>query len=311
MVTFDLKYIILTILYTIPSGAIMKKTRIYHISGTPDFQMSIGIETAGKNMKTRDSIRYHRETEIVLQVAGTSTNEIDGKIITNQTGDIWIIPEGTPHRRVSYSDDSVLYWFLFTPDAIAMQPEHFFHRDFAKPLSEGRLEIPKLLQPGHPCYQAVHDAMIQGKNCPYYGKNYKQKRLLLLMQICLAIMPYCRIREDIPVIPDTAPEGVQLCMRYIQNRYHTKIRMEELANFCHIHPNRLTAVFKEHTGQSVFEYLTKFRIEAAGRLLKNEDLPVSKVAELVGFRSDCLFYRKFKEIMGMTPKAYAANQKNQ
>ncbi|MBQ9838763.1 MAG: helix-turn-helix domain-containing protein [Oscillospiraceae bacterium] len=288
----------------------MRKSKIYHASGTPDFPVSIGIETPEKHLKTKPNIRYHSEVEISLQVAGSTENLIDDQTITYHAGDIWIIPSETGHRRIAYSDDSIVHWILFSPDAVAMQSEHFFQKNFVRPLSEGRLEMPTLLQPGHPCYAAVYDALIEAKNCPYYGKNYKQKRLLVLMQLCLAIMPYCHIREDLPVIPETAPESVQLCMRYIQNRYHTKITMDNLGKFCHLHPNRLSTIFKQHTGQSVFEYLTKFRIEAAAVLLKREDLPVSKIAELVGFPSECLFYRKFKEIMGATPKAYAKQQIN-
>ena len=61
-------------------------------------------------------------------------------------------------------------------------------------------------------------------------------------------------------------------------------------------------------GQTIFEYLARYRIEAAAELLKKEDLPVSRVAEMVGFRSESLFYQKFKEHTGMTPKAYQRAQ---
>jgi AraC-like DNA-binding protein len=287
----------------------MKNRRVYHASGTPDFPVSFGIEYPGKQLKIKPDASYHPEIEIALQVAGTSVHQLEGQIITRQAGDIWIIPGGVPHRRISLSQDGAIHWITFSPNAVAMQSAHFFQKEFAKPLAEGRLEMPALLQPGHPCYQPVKEALLQAKDCPYYSKNFKQKRLLIMMQICLAIMPYCRIREDIPVIPPDVPESVQLCMRYIQNRYHTALKMEDIAQFCHIHPNRLAAVFKQHIGQSVFEYLTKFRVDIAADLLKREDLPVSKVAELVGFRSECLFYRKFKALMGMTPKEYAKQHK--
>ena len=296
-------------MYTIPQGDIMKNNRIYHASGTPDFPVSIGIEFPGKQLKIKPNASYHPEIEIALQVAGSSVHHLEEQVITRNAGDIWIIPGGVPHRRISASQDSAIHWITFAPNAVAMHSEHFFQKEFVRPLAEGRLEMPTLLQPGHPCYASVKEALMQAKNCPYYSRNFKQKRLLIMMQICLAIMPYCRAKEDMPVIPADAPESVQLCMRYIQNRFHTKLRMENIAKFCHVHPNRLTAVFKQHTGQSVFEYLTKFRIEQAAQLLKQEDLPVPRIAELVGFPSECLFYRKFKEQLGMTPKAYARQHK--
>ena len=288
----------------------MKKRKDYHRIGSPDFPVSIGIEVAGKNMRTRPAANYHRATEIALQVAGTSLNQVEDQIVTRQPGDIWIIPSGVSHRRIEFSADSVIHWILFTPEAISMDSEHFFQNKFVKPLSEGRLEMPPLIQPGHPCYQALHQALLHAKDCPYYKNDYKEKRFLLLMQICLTLTPYCQIREEQPVIPENVPEPVRHCLGYICNRYHKKIEMKDIAAYCHLHPSRLSALFKQHTGQSVFEYLTRFRVETAAGLLRQEDLPVSKVAELVGFRSECLFYRKFKEIMGVTPKKYANQQKS-
>ena len=286
----------------------MKTYKDYHRTGSPDLPINMGRETPVKRLKLKPFARTHKGIEITLQVAGSSVNQIDDQIVTHYAGDIWIVPSGISHRRISYSDDSIIHWMIFLPEAITMRTGHFFQDAFTKPLSEGRLEMPTSIQPGHPCYEAVREAMMQIKNCPYGKKNYKEKRLLILMQICLALMPYCHVNEDIPVIQDTFPEPVRLCMIYISNRYPTEIKMADIAKYCHLHPNRLSAIFKAHTGQTVFEYLTKFRIETAANLLKREDLPVSKIAELVGFRSECIFYRKFKEIMGTTPKAYAKQQ---
>ena len=282
----------------------MKTIKDYHRTGEPELPINIGIN----RLKLKPTARVHLATEISLQVAGSTTYQFEDQIVTRNAGDIWIIPSGTPHRLISHSEDSVLYWMLFLPDAITMRTGHFFQESFVKPLSEGRLEMPTLIQPGHPCYETVKDAMMQLKNCPYLTKDFRQKRFLILMQICLAIMPYCHINENLPAIHDTFPDPVRLCMIYICNNYPREIKLDQIAKYCHLHPNRLSAIFKAHTGQTVFEYLTKFRIEVATGLLKREDLPVSKIAELVGFRSECLFYRKFKEIMGTTPKAYAKQQ---
>ena len=127
--------------------------------------------------------------------------------------------------------------------------------------------------------------------------------------ICLALMPHCRVISEETPIPDPGHEGVKLCMRYLHNHHSKKISIPEVAEFCHLHPNYLSAVFRQYTGKSIVEYLTAIRIESAQRLLK-EGLPVSEVAELSGFRSECLFFKKFKEHTGITPKEYAKKEKN-
>ena len=191
-----------------------------------------------------------------------------------------------------------------------MHPGHFFQKEFVQPLQEDRLEMPRLLQPGHPCYEAVRQPLMELENCRIYEKNYKQHRLSVLMRICLAIMPYCQVKEEIQPMADPGHEGVKLCMRYIHNHYAEKVSLEAVAEYCHLHPSYLCNAFKQYTGQSVFDYLTKIRIETAEHLLIREDLPMSKVAELSGFHSECFFYKKFKALQGMTPKAYQKAHRN-
>lgn len=52
------------------------------------------------------------------------------------------------------------------------------------------------------------------------------------------------------------------------------------------------------------QYQAKARVDAAVILLKNEELPMSRIAELAGFRSESVFYQRFKEQLGVSPKAY-------
>lgn len=283
----------------------MTKKRVYRRRGTPDFPVSTYIGVAGENMKKTFSAEYHPEIEIALQVAGTTTEQTGDRIVTYHPGDIFIVPGNAVHQRLGISQDAVMHWIIFSPEAIGMHPGHFFQKGFVQPLSEGRLEIPTLLQPGHPCYDSVYEAMMRIKDCQLFEDQDKQRQLLILMQVCLALMPYCRIKEETPAISQAAPEGVKLCLRYIHTHYGEKITIDEIAHYCYLHPTRLEAMFKQYMGESVFAYLIRFRVETAAGLLLQEELTVSEVATLVGFRSECLFYRKFKEIMGVTPKTYA------
>ncbi len=287
----------------------MEGRRLYRRRGTSDLQMATYIGIAGENMVGNTPANYHPETEIGLQLAGTTTEQIGDQTIRHQPGDIWIIPSETIHRRIDFSSDAVVHRMVFSHEAIRMHPDHFFQKEFVQPLSEGRLILPALLQPEHPAYDTIYALLMRLEHCRIYEKNYKQQRLFVLMGICIALMPYCHICENIPVIPNTGHEGVKLCMRYIHNHHTEKVTLDEIARYCHLHPNYLCAVFKQYTGESIFDYLTKVRIEAAARLLSHENLPVSKVAELAGFHSECFFYKKFKEHMGITPKAYAKSKK--
>lgn len=286
----------------------MEGKRLYRRRGTPDLPIAVYVGIAGVNMDIYKNADYHPEMEITLQVSGSSTMEIDGLPITYQQGDIFIFPPNTVHKRTGFSEDARIHRIVFLMDAIRMPEGHFFQKEFVQPLIEDRLDLPTLLQPGHPAYEQIYQLLLQSEHCRIYEKNYRQKQFYSLMGICLALMPYCKIKGDVRVIPDPGHDGVKLCMRYMVNHYAERLTLEQLANYCHLHPSYLCVIFKQYTGQTIIDYLTKIRVESAAGLLLREDLPVSKIAELVGFRSECLFYKKFKEIMGMPPKTYQKEQ---
>lgn len=285
----------------------MKPIRNYRRKGTPELPMSSYLLRAGVDMA--QVIHYHPEIEINMVSSGTVTMQIGSVNRVFSVGDIYMIPANIVHGQRAFSDDAIIRSIMFDVAAVTLPPEHFFQREFVTPLKEGRLVLPPLLQPDHPAYEAVSTQMQMMEKYRIYEQNYKLGRFSALMNICMALMPHCQITSGEKPIPDPGNEAVKLCMRYIHNHYFKKLTLEQLGKKSHLHPNYLCAVFKTYTGQTVFEYLNRYRVEIAKELLQKEDLPISKVAELTGFHSESLFYQKFKVCTGVSPKAYAKQQK--
>ena len=63
-------------------------------------------------------------------------------------------------------------------------------------------------------------------------------------------------------------------------------------------------VFKNYTGITFVEYLTRLRIEKSKSLLLNPHKRISEVAFEVGFESLTQFNRSFKKHTGMTPTEF-------
>ena len=57
-------------------------------------------------------------------------------------------------------------------------------------------------------------------------------------------------------------------------------------------------------GTTIYEYITKLRMDAATRLLTSTDYKVKKIAGIVGFNSEQSFLRLFKKLYSMTPLEY-------
>jgi AraC-like DNA-binding protein len=62
--------------------------------------------------------------------------------------------------------------------------------------------------------------------------------------------------------------------------------------------------FRGAVGETPAQYLTRWRIHLATRLLKEEDASVSAVAQRVGYATEAAFSNAFKRVMGVRPGAY-------
>ena len=62
--------------------------------------------------------------------------------------------------------------------------------------------------------------------------------------------------------------------------------------------------FKELVGTTMFDYLTKVRLQKACNLLKTTVQPVYSIAEKSGYRSEISFNKAFKQHLGITPGRY-------
>jgi len=65
--------------------------------------------------------------------------------------------------------------------------------------------------------------------------------------------------------------------------------------------------FKELVGETPLDYLTRWRVYQAARLLREGDKKLIDVAHSIGYDSDGAFNKAFKRIMGATPGDYRRN----
>ncbi len=91
---------------------------------------------------------------------------------------------------------------------------------------------------------------------------------------------------------------------YIKNHYSENIKLEDLAKSVYISPSKCTRLFKEYTNESPINYLINYRLEKGAELLRTTDLPISSIAQEVGFSEQSYFTRMFLKEYQVTPFKY-------
>lgn len=97
---------------------------------------------------------------------------------------------------------------------------------------------------------------------------------------------------------------VQKAVDYIKLNYSEKISIKEIADQLYLSPNYLSELFKKHTGKTISEYLTDYRLEKACQLLDHAEYRVGDVSGMVGIHDGRYFSNMFKKKYGMTPTEY-------
>ena len=88
---------------------------------------------------------------------------------------------------------------------------------------------------------------------------------------------------------------------YVSYHYMEDIKVEDLANICHISETHFRRVFTSYMKMSPLEYINTVRVYTACELLETTDAPVADVAHKCGFTTNSTFNRNFKQLMGVTP----------
>lgn len=98
---------------------------------------------------------------------------------------------------------------------------------------------------------------------------------------------------------------IEGAIHYIKKNYNNKITVKSIADELMYSTNYLNNVFKQKTGETILEYITKIRVEEAKRLIENDpNIKMYELAEAVGYNHESYFRNIFKQYTGFTPKEY-------
>ncbi|KKK39763.1 chemotaxis protein CheY [Mesobacillus campisalis] len=103
---------------------------------------------------------------------------------------------------------------------------------------------------------------------------------------------------------DSTKDSIRTAMAYIDQHLNDELTLKDVAAQVHLNPSYFSVLFKEQVELNFSEYVTRRRIQRAKELIVSTRMPISEIAEEVGYKTSKYFIKIFKEIEGMTPSAY-------
>ena len=98
----------------------------------------------------------------------------------------------------------------------------------------------------------------------------------------------------------------RLAIDYIQSNYmDPNLSLNSICSYLNISTSYFSTIFKDETGETFTEVLSRTRMEKAKELLENTTMKNYEIAEKVGFSDPHYFGISFKKMTGCTPTEYA------
>lgn len=91
---------------------------------------------------------------------------------------------------------------------------------------------------------------------------------------------------------------------YIRSHADRPLSVEQVAEAVSVHPRWLYDRFRANLGHSVYDEITRVRVDRVTRLLLETRYAISDIAERLGFRDVDHFTRYFRRAKGETPRAF-------
>ena len=216
--------------------------------------------------------------EVTFVMSGSLTYQIDRKNITMKSGDVIFVRENSSRSRE------------------AAENTDYFSFNFHKDPDDDPLDLPLYIDGGigneiklllSACNE-IHNQMVDDTD-----------RLTLILQ---CILKQLVVNLD---IRGFNPLTLKI-KRYITTHIHERISLDDIGKAMFFSPTYCSAVFRRETGKSIINYILDEKVNEAKKLIL-EGVPLTQVAEQVGFDDYNYFSRTFTKRTSYSPKQYKNN----
>ena len=251
--------------------------------------------------KFHTKMHNHDEWEMFYVDSGevTCVTESESRIL--KAGDMIIHNPNAPHNTICNGKTSAtMFNVLFHCDSPEI--EHLKDKTFSVPES-AIMALKDFMNECIATYKTSSYPIIVRDDAPFGGV---QMTNILLEKFFLII-----IREIDKISIRSAPKSsesnrgvVEEICDYMRQNIYGRLTLDDLTERFHFGKSFLCAQFKKTTGSSPIDFYLDLKLAEAKRLLREDDLTVTEIAEKLGFESNEYFSRYFKKRVGHSPRDF-------
>lgn len=272
-----------------------------------EFSADEQLKVVGDNCK----MIVFLEGEADMRVDGGKPVRIrdgDVLIVLRDCQQVYTVPAGAQACRLHVF--RILFDAQEMPLTVGTQPSRIStaaaatdFRKFVRQTFPGVTHLPGFLDPG--LQELIFEARRELEAQPL-GYRYQLSGICYEFVTALARRRLAQARPGVAEAVPRAQQIVDQARHYLTEHLAEPLTLGSIAWALKLSDIHLARVFKQTTGQTVFQYLTHLRIERAKVLLHGTPLTSREISRQTGFSSPTLFGRTFRTMTGLTPGDYRA-----
>lgn len=262
------------------------------------------------------SLHFHNLMEIGVCRNGTGELILDEERLPYQPAMVSIIPNNYPHVTMSNVKEGPSYWEYLFFDPVQVITEMY---------------------PGNELLQKELLQKINRKALFVHEWEYRNLSLLVKMimeemrglgshhtdsvrgMLYALVIEIIRLNEQDKLKTEQQKVGIRknsgvtqiaAALDYVRMEYVHLIRVEDLAQVCHMSETHFRRIFEASMNMSPVDYINLVRIQNACELLKKTNDSMDIVAQKVGFTTTSTFNRNFKKFLNTSPYQWKINPEN-
>jgi len=214
-------------------------------------------------------------------------------------GDVAFLPANAPtslrpalqdqHRVLSYS-------------YLIVEPAYLAEMALSNGISRQVEFIPRFAAPD-PLLHEIASALTRVPAVPDPAENLFIEAML--NAACAQVLrTYAEVRYPLSGPPRLTNDQLGRAIEFIHEHLGESLDLGSIAQAAGLSAFHFARLFKEATGDTPWQLVTRTRMERAKQLLRKTRLPISEIAERAGYRTLSHFSARFRIICGCNPDTY-------
>lgn len=252
---------------------------------------------------------WHPELELHVILNGSVEYNINGTSYIVGKGCGIYIASSMVHMAKSLSENTIGYDITVSLQFLSSLIQYTNCEQYLAPLFTQKPEC-LLITPNRKegfhildSLRKMHDA----ENAHAAYELFFLEHFICILRNLLALFP--RSLED----PEDSSklfrkERMKDMIDYIHQNYSQSITIQDIASAANISKSECYRCFSEFSEMTPTDYINKFRLQQAARLLVTSDQSMADICFMTGFNNTSYFAKKFKEHYRTSPTAYRASK---